>query len=212
MSAELDWTDDEAVVRKAVPGCHLIRGAVCPVNAAIMSRGKCLHGMWRNGDEAAWKAARQHPTVQAYERAHRPQQAGWQAARERHEVAERENRNGMTYITCTCGIVIGPYHTADYAEDDFEDHCITASRLPAETPEAVDPNAAAYAMMGLPESPAPVAPDHAEGLREIRAAFEKWWLLDPAADRSYETLGDAAEAGFEAAWLACSERRAEGGK
>jgi hypothetical protein len=39
-----------------------------------------------------------------------------------HELAEVEQRNAWTYIHCTCGVVIGPFCTEDYARDEFELH------------------------------------------------------------------------------------------
>lgn len=42
--------------------------------------------------------------------------------RPRHYLTEREWRNDMQYMHCTCGVVIGPFHNAEYAEDAWIQH------------------------------------------------------------------------------------------
>ena len=39
-----------------------------------------------------------------------------------HLLAYKEQRNGWSYIGCTCGIEIGPFHNEEYASDAFDVH------------------------------------------------------------------------------------------
>ena len=52
-----------------------------------------------------------------------------------HKVAEREQRNEWTYITCTCGWKTGPHHSADLAQDTFDLHAAASVHAHASAEE-----------------------------------------------------------------------------
>lgn len=88
------WGDDEKVVRAAVPGAHAKHGmfgkiAVVSPTITALEPNRSFTGWCEGGADEAWRRARKHPVVQAFERKWNPEYQGGTDAVRDESVLER---------------------------------------------------------------------------------------------------------------------------